>query len=460
MSLLVNSLLLLLTTWLVAIYCKKMIAYLPIIFVVLYQSIWLIVSSANVEQGVYLTDTQQYAYFNLSTLRLVILTVLFYSGTLVCRSIIRRYRKEEVVLTEQVSSARELGFIQASVGLGACILSCIAVTILLYVNIMLSGSILSNPNITRFNFYTDYSRIPVCQYIGIILPAIFLFCGLVINFCRSIASKFLCGLIAVLLFLYLWLVGNEATAFMTNGIYFVLPWLISVVRTYRIGDAGKKALRRAFVIVLVIVLLVLAVKYSAAQGYSIYGAEDQDSFSYRLLSLQANIWWNIDRICLFSQRPDFGQLGTEIAAFFGAANGRDYGIWYLMAQAMPSVEFSRYVLGNGTLNAGYPAINISIYGYFLGGIVTFIDGIIFFLFVYYLNRKIINRQYIVACIAIVLFVQEAKVVTMGGVWYLGNLVPMGCMFLLLYWEFINSWANRRVRSVRLERKTADRTNLS
>jgi hypothetical protein len=444
MSLIVNMALLLSMAVLLVAYTKKMLAYIPVILVVLYQSVWLIISCAYCEQGIYFADTNRYAYFDFSTARLLLFTIAFYAGTILSLHFIKHYFAPSDKRGEASVSIDQLHvLIKPSVFLDVCILLCLAITAFLFENLAISGTILTNPSITRFNFYSTYSRLPLAQYLGVIQPSIFLFCGLLLFNCKSKPAHVFAIAVAFAQLLYYWLIGNEATAFMTSAIYLFTPWLINVVRTYKLSKSGKKAFRRAVVLVCILICIVLAIKYSSLQGHSVYGAEDQDSFTYRLFALQANTWWNTDNLQLATMQPNLSQLGNEISAFFGNTENHDYGIWYLMGQIMPLDEFSRYILGNGTLNAGYPAINVSIYGYLLGLLVTFFDGFVFFLFVYYLYRQIVEGHYVVASIAMVVFTQEVKVVTMGGIWYLGNSIPMLCIFLLLFWELISAWSRNR-----------------
>lgn len=433
MNIILNIIALIVLLLLCVGYIRRTVALLPLTVFVLYQAIWLLVSTAYVEQGVYLTDTQTVSYFNGSTIRLGIFWIVFFGGSLLGFNLCRRLgwmpeRKDYLSLED--SAIRQFNGLFYTLSM----LVCLALCAILALNLALSGTILTNSDITRFNFYRDYSAIGFAQYISYAQGAICLYAGMVLAYRRTVFSKVLAGTIFVFQVLYLWLIGNEASAFMTSTLFFILPLLAK----YLAGtDNIASKLRRVTVLCTVMVVAVLAIKYLSSIGTTIYGAENENSFAYRFLALQANTWWNVDRLAIAGGLFDVDQWFKEISQIYSGAGTSGYGIWYLMEQIMPQPEYLRYVLGNGTLNAGYPAINVAIIGYFMGSVMTLLDGILFAFACVYFYRKIMNGQFVCACLMAIVFNQVVRTFTMGGIGYLCNALPMLCMALLLFWELIS-----------------------
>lgn len=100
--------------------------------------------------------------------------------------------------------------------------------------------------------------------------------------------------------------------------------------------------------------------------YSAYVSTPVAAFFYRALALQGDVWWAVDKQVLAGYNG-FNQLAIELNGLFDNNLAQDTGIYYLMKLIMPEQRYNSYIWGNATLTAGYPAINIAIFGY-LGAI--------------------------------------------------------------------------------------------
>lgn len=431
MTFFINGLVLLLTFALLVAYVRRTLVLLPVLVFVLYQNLWLLLSCVYVEQGVYLADTRRMSYFDGSTLRLLLFLIAFFCGLIIALRLAERYgwaKFDGGWDLEATSERLNKAFYYLAVFV------CLALSAVLAANLLLSGTILTTSSITRFNFYTTYSAIGIAQYISYVQIPICLFAGMVIVYRKSMLSR----IFALCLFLfqvtYLWLMGNEATAFMVNALFFMLSWLGKALASHKLN---VRVLRRSAVICLVFIFGVLAVKYYSVVGGSIYSAESEDSFTYRLLALQSNTWWNVDGLVWKDADGDPGQRFTEMGQLFGNTDSTEAGIWYLMQRIVPEAEYVRYILENGTLNAGYPTINIAIFGYAGGVAETFFGGFVFMLASVYFYGEVRNGQFLCACMSSLVYMQFVRMYTMGGIGYLFNLLPMLCAVLLVCWETLS-----------------------
>jgi len=446
MSAVFNTILILLALALLYGYSKKISYILPVMFFLLYQYLWTLMSCAYNEQGAYLPDMGATIGFTFSALRLFIFYGVFLLGTLFANSLFEararsktgRGGSKEQDFAISVPKQNELLI------LSALFVSTVLIAIVA-LNLIISGSVFANPDITRFNFYTEYSCISIAKYIGYLYCAISVFCGLVF-FCNK--SNFLRAW-ALLLFGVMLIcirgAGEEAGGLISNSLFFLMPFFVQLFHNLHL-DVNKKKLRIALICAAVVLLAIFMTKYVAMRDITAYGASDQNSFWFRFLNAQSETWSAGDALYLANGSPDFNQLGVEMLSLFGLAPDHTYGIWYLMFQTMPSAEATRYILGNGTINAGYPLINIYIYGYFFGAIVMFFDGIVYFLFCHYFYEKLLKQQVVRATLMSLVFSSATNVITMGGIWYIGNLIPVACMITLAFIEMLDAAARKRTGS--------------
>lgn len=448
MSAVFNTILILIALALLYGYSKKIAYILPVMFFLLYQYLWTLVSCAYNEQGAYLPDMGATIGFTFSALRLFIFYGVFLLGTLFANSLFEVWARNK---TSRADSKEEALDVSAPKQNELLILFALFVSTVLIgvvaINLVISGSVFTNPDITRFNFYTDYSRIPIVQYIGYLYCAISVFCGLVF-FCGK--SNFLRAW-ALLLFGVMIIcirgAGEEAGGLISNSLFFLMPFFVQLFHNLHL-NVNKRKLRIALICAGAVLLAIFMTKYVAMKDVTVYGASDQNSFWFRFLNAQSETWSAGDALYLANGSPDFQQLGVELLSLFGLAPDHSYGIWYLMWQTMPSAEAARYIVGNGTINAGYPLINIYIYGYFLGAIVTFIDGAVYFFFCHYFYEKLLKQQVVRATLMSLVFSSATNVVTMGGIWYIGNLIPVACMVVLVFTEMLDSATRKGVRGRR------------
>lgn len=450
-----NGLLLIIFVLFVLRFIKSLGKYWPVMIVALYSFAWLLLSTAYVESGVSMADTGSVSYFDFSTLRLLIYILVFFLGVYFAKRIlIDRKSGRRTTAVSPSDAYASSGEITKSniISLGLIVVA--ICDLILLVNIVVSGSIMTNSSINRFNFYSTYSKMSIAIYIIYFEYGISLFLGMVSAFSKSKLQKNLAVVLLAAFLGYLYLTGIQGTEILVVLLFFLIPKLIAVFSNRDIS-INKKQIRRIVIATALVFALIVLLKYIGLQSTLIYGAENENSFLYRLLVLQANTWWNTDTFCLnYLPFGDFSQLESEVSAFFSDTEKYDAGIWHLMQIIMPSSEYDRYLFANATLNAGYPAINVVIYGYIGAAFACFVDGAVYFCLGYYLYRKVIQQQYVSAAVFSVVFFAAYRVISMGGIWYLGTSLSKFLIFILLFVELIRKWSNTKHLHEK-ERKHAD-----
>lgn len=417
-------------------------AVFPIIFLVAYQLFWTLISCAYDEQGVYLSDIQTQVVFNGSSIRLSILLGLFFAGTVAASKLLPP-KALSSSCKEELQDGPSFGVVSQGASIyGVGIAVSALCVVILYANLAMSGTVLTNGDITRFNFYSDYSRLQIAQYVVYLSCGISIFLGSCLFCQKSKKVKVVACVLFVLLMAYYRLIGEEAGPLIVNGLELFLPYLV-VLFDKPISANTKKKIKKAIAVLGIIMIVILGFKQSAMSDNGYYGVENQDYFVYRLMAAQSTTWIGADAVAI-AQGPDLGQIAVELGGVVGQEDPESTGIWYLMKKIMPASDYGRYDAQHATLNAGYPALTEMIFGFVGAMPMVFFDGLFFYLVSYYFYRKIVGRQIVRMVLAAILFQQVCNVVTMGGIWYLSNLVPVACVIALLYIELICAWARRRI----------------
>lgn len=385
------------------------------------QCIWLLISSAYIEAGSYIIDIDRNSYYTGATIRLMLYQVLFWGVVLLLYKKYARFFNMENKSDINKSTAKKIQGIL------------FIYNMVLFANVFISGSVLTNENISRFNFYTTYSILPIAKYLSYFILPVSTINGLV--FVKYNKKKW--SIINLLLdSLYMYLVGEQGWNYIRLFLYFCFPLLIMLVKKHFRFINFKRV-----VLFIIITLLAVTPKIKHFEEHGLYKFKSDSSIEmlmYRALILQGDVWWEIDRQVWESREPDFSQIKTEIQSFYNENQKENAGIYYLMKRAMPQDEYMRYTLAGGTLNNGYPVINIAIFGYLGTILTTILDGIIFFYLIKYIFKCILNNFYVrLFCITFI-YLQYHKVISMGGINYMGNLFPIACILIIVFVEIFRA----------------------
>lgn len=405
---------------------KSMGKYFFFSFYLLFQHIWILLSSAYLESGVYLNDLQQNTYYVGCTLKLFILDILLFTTILICIKINlhrsnRNYESDFSISCKN----KENGNLW-------CNMIFVLIMILL-IDAIISGNIISNSSINRANFYSHYSKIPIAYYIMLFIDYFMCVIGTIL--CDSIKSKnkniiYKCIVIIILLIVYKFLIGVQFGGYFSFLVALLLPFLTKM-RIKKIRIFNLKGLIIIFILSIFIILPKLYYFYNNPIYAGITDTPVQ-SLIYRAFALQGEVWWKINE----NNTNDIMQINNEILSMFSDNYKYDAGIYYLMKIIMPSEIYNNVLIKNGfTLASGYPAILISIFGYrIMTFIFTVLNGILYSLAIIYLFNKIIKHEYFRIFLGYGVLYGLYLAYSMGGALYLSSTTMIFCIISIFIIE--------------------------
>lgn len=408
-------------------------SYFIIIGLHVFFAIWLVFSVAFIESGVYNKDLMTNTYFNFSTLRLIFYEVIFFQTVLFWykRSDLRNIKSNNV----RVNRVKEKN-IQVILYMG------FFYTLYTVLNMLVSNNVFINDDVTRFNFYDEYSVLPFAQVVSYFAQPMALLLGVVL--CKSCRKrrKVFSAIILVLLLIASYGTGNEFGVLFYLCIYYIIPCTIDafIKIDWRTASDWIKEIflkyKKYILLAIVVFFGACAVKihsFTKVNVFAEYVSSPIAAFLYRAFALQGDVWWAVDTMVLDGFN-DIGQIVNELCGLFGVADEQNIGIYYLMNLILPKATLNNYLWGNSTLMSGYPAINIALFGYVGAVFVIIIEASIFFWFSSYVYKKIIKQQYLRTFLAIYIYIQFLKIYNISGYYYIGNLIPILFIFILLVLE--------------------------
>ena len=416
-----NSIIIFLTIMIFIYMYNECSVIFPLLIPFLLNVIINIISCAYIEEGIYVADINKYSYMTGSTIRLALLNYVFLFTVI----FLYKINKQKILRIKKCIINENTNYIALSV--------ITIFTLYLLVDILISGSIISNSNINRFNYYSDYSTLPLISLVSSLRYSFSFLSGLVFISTYRRKYKFWSCICVLGLIISWYLVGNQFTGILYVVIYFFMPILILLLKS-RVKLINFKNVS----IVIIIVCVALLPKLSYFQNNGIYGLNNSNynsAFSlllYRAFGLQSALWWEIDRQVFVEGFRDFSQISNELLSLFSSSNQYDTGIYYLMEKGMPQSEFIRYIQGNGTLCAGHPGIEIVTLGYIGAAIMMIFEAVLFFFLIKKITICVLNKEYFSCLIYVTLLYEGMKVFTVGGFLWLGNTIPKLCILYLLF----------------------------
>lgn len=406
--------------------------YFTILMLQVFFSIWLVASVGYIESGVYNRDLEIVTTFNFSTLRLVIYEFIFFI-TIWCWARITKINVYNFRIPNIIVNKKVQYFSNIIVFL---------INILFILNLIVSGNVLTNSNISRFNFYTIYSKIGFIRILFYLVNPLSTVMGLNFIFGRNKKIKVLSVINIIIMLIYARLTGNEFGVLLYIVFYFFLPTIINTLNSIE----NKRNWVRIFVkkykkyigYAICLFGLVILVKINSFNHVNVFSKITESpigAFLYRALGLQGDTWWATDKLVINGYK-DTMQISNEFKAIFDETMKGQVGIQYLMKLILPQTSLNRYMWGGAELMSGYPALNIVMYGYIGSIFITVIEATLFFGLTSYVYKKVIKKQYFRVFLSVALLEQVMKVFGISGIWYLGNFIPIMCIILILVIEYV------------------------
>lgn len=417
----------------------KIKEYFFLLFFLLFEHTWIALSSLYIENGIYLISIYKTSYFNGATLRLVAILSVFYFFTV--WGLVSNKKGKQYTLKNIILENNECSGCNKDLWLNVMLF----VDIYCLIDALISGNIITNPEVTRGNYISMFSTLPFVHYFDMLINGFAFVAGMIlwdslkINDIRrrNKAILFLLGSI-----IYRFLMGFSTSGNIPSMIAFAIP-ILTQMKLKKIKI--KKTVKLSICILIGIILLLKLFDLSKNTGLysSVISTESAiGKFIYRALALQGEVWWGTDEKYSAVSTVDFSQISKEISSFLFSDRKYDAGIYYLMGQlGHPFTAGDQY-----TLNCGYPAILTAIFGFSIWiFLIAALGGLIVSKSIIYTYGWLMQERYCHSFFAYCILYDFQIAFYMGGLFYFKSLKIIVCVFGLLMLKIFTQ--NKRIRLV-------------
>ncbi len=381
----------------------------------------LLVSSAYIETGVYLKDIGTTSYATGVTVRLFLMieillfTIMYFAG---------RWRKKVRNTAEDIES------VYNCTGWNRLLIILYAYRLL---DILVSGNILTNSEVTRFNYFSDFSKLPFAQVVDYFSYPMLWVVGY--NFVHAGTKRQKCTAVLILLMnvASLFLRGIQFGGYLQCTIYFLSPLLLKLAKK-------RKLLRFRYIAlatVLVVVMLIPKYNYFAEaikenRADTSYGMTTAYEFlMYRMLAQEADLTWEIDRQVIEQGEIDPGQYLNELASIIGIPVESETGPHYLMERGCSSSALVIYSRGAALVTGGYPMIYPSMFGYMISFPFLIFDGFLIALLCRCICQSLKEKRLVRLIMSGYVFCQCYTIVISADLSSVGNIIPKIFIVMLI-----------------------------
>lgn len=206
-----------------------------------------------------------------------------------------------------------------------------------------------------------------------------------------------------------------------------------------------------------VVLCLIALLMYSLSTYMIDLGSYEDALELllnRLFAFQGHLWWAVDNDVIENGLYDQDHWFTELREIFflGSEPSEDTGMRYLMVNILGYERASRIFDAGYLYTMAYPAILIATFYYPVALLIQLSAGMLFFLFLYYLNNKIVRGQLILAMLAItIIYPYMTALVTGNFIVFAGAgvLSKVLLTFMIEFFYYKKKNAHNPIHSTRL-----------
>lgn len=402
---------------------KKYVIVLPFFALFLFEIIWDILSLVCIENGVYILEQNIMSYFTGALFKflfvispIVILTPIFMKKTI--EDVQDQYRVNIISLLKLKSNT----IVYFILGVFICM------SLYINIDILISGSPLVNNNITRFNFYTEYSRLPLAAIISNVLSNyIVLVSGVIFSDKNTLKiQKYLSIFIFILVIIQRLLLGNKFAGIIFVVYYYILG--VSVIKLKEQIDL-KKTIKSIVLFGTIIVVLFGTISYI---HYSKVYDNPLKMIFDRVFSLQAHTFWGVDRLDL--NGININQVIKEVTYGFKEASifSNEVGLGRIMTLISPDIA-SVYLRDGVLFTGGYFTVGAACLGYMCTFIYSFLVVWMISMISKYMYIAIKNNQYILLFFIYLIFNSLYDYFRIGNLSLLLNYkIIISCIVIILY----------------------------
>lgn len=381
----------------------------------------LLVSSAYIETGVYLKDIGKTSYATGVTIRLFLMIEF-----MLCLISYWAGKHPKIV----IENPKEGRYTYNTFKRVECVLFLLYAYRLL--DVIVSGNVLTNSNVNRFNYFSEFSKLPFAQIIDYFSYPCLWMLGYILLLGEKKRQKAFPIAIFLMNLLSVFLCGVEFGGFLQCTLYFLGPLLLSMAKR-------RKLIKLRYVAVAAILLVVMLIpKYNhfseaienghADTSYGLTTA--YDFLMYRMLAQEADLTWEIDRQVWIDGDIDPERafdVAKEVIGIPTAVNSTQY----LMNRGCSSSALTIYSYSTATVTGGYPILWVAIFGYFFAIPFLIVDSYLLFLVIRCICEGMEKQRLFLILAGGYLVCQCYTIVISANFSAIGNTIPHIFIVLLL-----------------------------
>lgn len=387
---------------LITIYCiyllKNHSKSIPFMVLFLVYYFWCFASIVYIDNGTYIGEQNNYSHYTGASFRFIIITLPFFIGAPIFFS--RNIKNKNLIHSKLIFfkiKTSQLSLISLLFSLSLCGY--------LILDEIISGIPLLSKEITQFNFYSHYSKLPLAEFLsGLFLGYMLLVCGVFFVEQKKIKYKLLFLSVYFLAILYRLLLGEKFYPFLLYTIEFFIPTLIlnfdvSYKSIVSILKKNAKWIKRMILFVLIL-LVIVYYKYSQEQSAT-YG-DPLNHLISRIFALQSHTYWGFDNYLMNNKAGfDLGRSINEVTSGFQGVDKLDpsYGLARIMYIVSPQSIVDMYLSKSTRFYGGYWTIAIGCFGYLLTSVYSLFMAVLFSFISSILYSTIKNKEFLIMFIA-------------------------------------------------------------
>ncbi len=388
--------------------------YFFIFIYLFFTHIWMIISNLFIENGVYLIQTFRQGEATGATVRLLMLDTIFFVVVCFSLKLLSKHKTIREEIYVNVDNTEEGN----NVNLWLNIMLFVSLYCLL--DVLVSGNIFTNSAINKGNYYALFSRLPFAYYLDLMAVCFAFIAGMI--FWESLKQRNKKRIIKIISIITITILYRflRGLTFTTNFIY-IVSFVTPIMLHFRIRHL--KINKKIFAIMGFVLAILIAVKvndFSTNYSNAYAGVKNTETafgkLIYRGLALQGEVWWGIDDMVVNKNANDISQISNEVKSIVDSDEVYKSGIYHLMT--MLNHKFSRDGSDNLTLNCGYPAIIISIFGYSpITILIIIVEAFLYAVIIVYTYKITMKKRYAHAFFAYGILSDLNVAFIMGGLYY-------------------------------------------
>jgi hypothetical protein len=356
-----------------------------------------IISNAYLEGGTFILEQGDFSYATGSTLRLTILSFIFFAVSILV------FKFSTRTLFSVHNPANNLppysGRYRIIFSITAFVLLLNAINLLIFGSPLLQG-------IQRFDYWQMHP-FPILHKLTSYLFIVCFFLGSMYGSANS-SSRRKFALLSLISYIFInILLGEKFTGIYLDLIYFFIGFILTRLL---ICGTIPRIFRIIFLSSTIFILLICLTIWHYTRIHGIDSTMVFDFLITRIFALQGHVWWGIDRMMIN------GHSAHGIFELLRSYKDTEAGGFYmLMYQIAPTSLVNSYAERGVTFSMGSPAIAVYALGYVGAVIYQLLGGILYGLSSSYLLFKLYSGQIFRTFIAIKIFLMLSHVFNMGTV---------------------------------------------